>query len=307
MKPIRSKNHPVQKQSICVWTQAEIANHEVCEDSYECPTCDFDKEMRKIAKENKSIRKSGKKPQGKNASVVFWKDRLREQPLSKRPCTHYMKQQIDFKTCTNDYNCTNCDFDQYFNDQYSVHAVIKPVDVLNIEGFKLPQGYYFHPGHTWIKIEGNSEVRIGIDDFAFHLLGPPDKIETPLIGKEIQQNQADIVIKRGENIANLISPISGIVTAINPILRDSGDLAHQNPYSDGWVMRVHSTNLRKELKNLIIGDEAKEALDSDIKRVFGLIEAHSMPLAADGGYLCDDVFSAFPQIGWEQWVEQFLT
>ena len=51
-------------------------------------------------------------------------------PPSQRPCLHHLEGRIPFKPCTNDYNCSRCEFDQYFDDEYSVHAVVRPVDVL---------------------------------------------------------------------------------------------------------------------------------------------------------------------------------
>jgi glycine cleavage system H lipoate-binding protein len=61
--------------------------------------------------------------------------------------------------------------------------------VLDIKGFRIPQGYYLHSGHTWIKVEESSTVRVGIDEFAQRLLGPFDRIEAPLLGKEVKQGK----------------------------------------------------------------------------------------------------------------------
>jgi glycine cleavage system H lipoate-binding protein len=217
-----------------------------------------------------------------------------------------MRGRIEFKICTNDYKCANCEFDQYFNDQYSVHAVMSPVDVLDVEGFKVPQGYYFHPGHTWIKVEEDSLVRVGIDEFALRLLGPLDRIEAPLMGKEVKQGGADIGVSRVANQARFLSPVSGVVTAINPKLRDEGELANQDPYSTGWVMSVHCNNLREELKNLMINNETEGFLEGEVARLYELIEEVAGPLAADGGDLSHDIYGHMPQLGWERITKTFL-
>ncbi len=278
-----------------------------CDENFDCGSCDFDKDFRRVAKQNQKLKAEGKKPTGDHSGMVYWKDKLRELPISRRLCLHHMKGRIDFKTCTNDYNCINCDFDQYFHDQYSVHAVLKPVDVLDLNGFKVPQGYYFHKGHTWAKLEESAEVRIGIDDFAFRVLGPPDTIECPLVGKQVQQGQPLIHFNRGSNEVTLKSPVSGIVTAVNTKLRENGRLAGEAPYTDGWVMRVHSTQLRSEIKNLAMGDEEKELLSAELEILYQLIETHVQPLAADGGNLSDDVFGLMPQLGWERLVKTFFS
>jgi glycine cleavage system H lipoate-binding protein len=217
-----------------------------------------------------------------------------------------LKGRIQFKPCTNDYLCGKCEFDQYFYDEYTVHAVVRPVDVLEVEGFKVPQGYYLHNGHTWVKIEEGSSVRIGVDDFALSLLGPLDRVEAPLMGKVMKQGKPQVLLSRGEHKAKLLSPLSGVITAVNPKLREQGSLANQDPYTEGWVMTLHPQNLRKEIKDLMIAQQTAEFLEQEVERLHHLIEEVSAPLATDGGYLGKDVFGAMPQLGWERLTRSFL-
>jgi glycine cleavage system H lipoate-binding protein len=256
--------------------------------------------------ENSQKRQQGESLPGKRGRIVYWKDRLRELPAWKQPCLHHMKSRIEFRACTHDYQCGNCEFDQYFSDQYTVHAVVRPVDVLDVKGFKLPHGYYLHRGHTWVKIEEGSTVRIGLDDFALRLLGPLDRVEAPLMGKQVEQDRDDILLSRSSNNARVRSPISGVVTDVNPALRERGNLANEDPYTSGWVMRLHSDNLRRDLKNLMIGEQASQYLDGEIDRLYEVIEEEAGPLATDGGYLGDDIFGNLPQTSWEKLTRLFL-
>jgi len=132
------------KNSPCIWMQAGVVRRRLCEIDYECTKCRFDRAMRRASDENSRLREQGLAPQGKRGRIVFWKDKLKELPPWKRPCLHHMKGRIEFKACTHEYYCGNCEFDQYFHDQYSVYAVVKPVDFLDIEGFKIPHGFYLH-------------------------------------------------------------------------------------------------------------------------------------------------------------------
>jgi glycine cleavage system H lipoate-binding protein len=231
---------------------------------------------------------------------------MKASPLSERPCIHSLRKQIPFRNCTNEYRCGNCEFDQYFYDEYKVHAVVMPVDLLEVEGFKMPQGYYLHQGHAWAKIEEGSSVRIGIDDFALRLLGPLDCIETPLIGKALREGEPHVVLKRGTNQARLRCPVTGVITAVNPKVRSSGKLANQNPYSEGWVMTIHSENLRKDLRNLMIAEEATEFLGHEADQLHRLIEEVDGPSATDGGQLGYDICGMMPRLGWERLVRTFL-
>ena len=306
MNSTRARKKSVKGQQACIWMQAGVVRRKVCKIDYHCEACRFDRSLRRVARENSRIRQQGKIPESKSGKIVFWKDRLRELPSWKQPCLHHMKGRINFRSCTHDYQCGNCEFDQYFSDQYTVHTVVQPVDVLDIKGFKLPHGYYLHRGHTWVKIEEGSTVRIGLDDFALRLLGPLDRIEAPLLGKELEQDRGDILLGRGSNTARVQSPVGGVVTDINPELRERGCLANQDPYTKGWVMRLHSSNLRRDIKNLMIGEEAGAYLDKEIGSLYEVIEEEVGPLAADGGYLGNDIYGNLPQSSWQKLTRTFL-
>jgi glycine cleavage system H lipoate-binding protein len=306
MNVIQTKREAKSNHSSCIWKQAGVIRRKACEIDYHCESCRFDRALGRVARENRKLLQQGKAPIGKRGKIVFWKDRLKELPPGQQPCLHHMKERIDFRACTHEYQCGNCEFDQYFSDQYTVHAVVKPVEVLDIKSFKIPHGYYLHRGHTWVKIEEGSMVRIGLDDFALRLLGPLDQIEAPLLGKELEQDRGDIQLGRGSNMARIQSPVGGVITDINPELRERGNLANQDPYTQGWVVRLHSNNLRRDLKNLMIGEEAGEYLDKEIESLYQVIEEEVGPLAADGGYLGDDIYGNLPQSSWQKLTRTFL-
>jgi len=286
--------------------QAGVVSEKRCESDYQCPSCRFDRVMRHVADENRRARESAGPPAGRREKIVSWKEKFMEKPAWKRPCIHHLKGRIDFRACHNEYRCGKCDFDQYFQDQYTVHAVVQPVHVRELQGFRFPQGFYFHPGHTWVKIEEDSRVRIGLDDFAARLFGPLDRVEAPLMGKEVRQEEACIHIQRESQKAEVRSPVNGVVTAINPILRDDGNLLNRDPYTEGWVMTVHATDLRQDLKGLLIGKETDEFMRKELGRLHHAIEEVAGPFAVDGGLLGNDIYGNMPQLGWKRLTQMFL-
>lgn len=301
MKSKQSVNHPP-----CIWMQAGVVPKKFCWIDFQCAACAYDRAMRRTAAENKRLKEKGQIPKGQRGRIVFWKDKLRELSAWKQPCLHHMIGHIEFRACTRDYQCGNCEFDQYFSDQFAVHAVVQPVDVLDIKGFKIPHGFYLHPGHTWVKIEEGSTVRVGLDDFAMRLLGPLDQIQAPLMGKQLEQGRQDISLRREGNDATLLSPVSGVVTDINPELRERGSRGNEDPYSAGWILRLHCPSLRQDLKSLMIGNQAGKFIDEEVDRLYEVIEETAGPLATDGGYLGDDIFGHMPQIGWQKLTQLFL-
>jgi glycine cleavage system H lipoate-binding protein len=149
-------------------------------------------------------------------------------------------------------------------------------------------------------------VRTGFDDFALRLLAPLDCVEMPLIGKPLCREAATIAVGRGPYRAQFLAPVNGVVTDINPRIRERGCRVGIDPYTDGWVLRAHVPNLRDELPALMIGDQASGFLEREMERLYDLIEAKAGPLAADGGRLGHDLFGGLPQLGWDALVAAFL-
>jgi hypothetical protein len=100
--------------------------------------------------------------------------------------------------------------------------------------------------------------------------------------------------------------LSGVITAVNPQVREQGHLANQDPYAEGWVLTLHPQNLRKEIKTLMIARETEEFLEQEMDHLHHLIEEVSAPLAADGGSIGKDIFGVMPQLGWKKLAKAFL-
>jgi glycine cleavage system H lipoate-binding protein len=184
---------------------------------------------------------------------------------------------------------------------------VNPVDLFEVEGFKIPQGYYSHKGHTWVKIDEGTTVSVGLDDFAMRLFGPFDRIESPLIGKQVHKDCSEIRVTRGSHEAMVLSPVSGVVTAINGELRENGKSAGESPYGrSGWVMNVQSDNLREDLKGLMLYDESRAFFKKEVDKLYHLIEEVDGPMATDGGLLGQDIFGHLPGLGWKRLTGLFL-
>ncbi|MFH0726036.1 MAG: glycine cleavage system protein H [Pseudomonadota bacterium] len=306
MATIDKKSKRSDEPGRCMWMQAGVVRHRYCSLDYNCPECRLDRVLRNVADENRALRAAGLKRPGRRGSIVCWRDKMTALPQTRQPCVHHMKGRIDFRSCTHAYRCGDCDFDQYFQDQFSVYADIRPVHVMEVEGIQVPQGYYLHPGHTWVKLEEGSVVRVGLDDFARRILGPPDRIEAPLVGQMVSQGNPAIQVHRGSLKTQLVSPLSGVVTDVNPALRSKGAAIHTAPYADGWVFRLHADSLREDLKALVIGSDTADFYDREVTRLYQEIEKSAGPLAADGGFIGDDISGNLPDIDWQRVMRLFF-
>lgn len=310
----------------CLWMQAGVVKKKYCRAEFQCASCRYDKALRKVCQENQmALEQTGqstdfsddtrgtqfmagkqRQVESKKARLMFWKDRLRMQPLSKRPCIHHMKGHIDFKTCPKSYHCVDCEFDQYFHDQFKVYTVLKPVGYKDISGVSLPVGYYLHKGHTWLKVEDQNHVRIGLDDFATRLLGAPDQIQALLMGKQATMGLPAFSFFRDGNAASFPSPVDGVVTEVNTNLKNKPELVNQQPYTDGWIMILYCPDLRKNLKQLMFMDSATGFVQTEVDNLYTFLEQETGLMAADGGSLGNDLYGNLPDLTWDKLISRFL-
>jgi glycine cleavage system H lipoate-binding protein len=295
-----------QETPACLWMQAGVVRQKQCRAHYECRTCRFDTALRRVCLENKNLAAQGKPVQGKRGQIVYWKDKLRKQPLSRRPCIHTMKGSIDFKACPKSYHCIDCEFDQYFHDQFKVFTVMQPVGFEDISGVSLPVGYYLHKGHTWLKVEDKNNVRIGMDDFASRLLGTPDAVEGLLMGEQAVPGHNAFSIYRETNTASFPSPVNGVVTQVNPKLTREPGLLNQAPYTDGWILNIYCSNLRADLKKLLFMESATAFMNAEVETLYEFLEQETGLMAADGGSLGFDLYGNIPDLSWDGLLERFI-
>jgi glycine cleavage system H lipoate-binding protein len=290
----------------CPWAVAGVVRRKTCSSKFNCPECRFDRALTRQTLQNRQLAETGRRPEGKRGRLVHWRQAILHLPLRRRPCLHHLRGRIAFRSCTNDYGCADCEFDQYFLDQHTVFATVRPVGLMHVSGFAIPQGYYLHPAHTWMTMEEGGMVRMGVDDFAWRLLGPPDRVAAPLIGKAFSAGDCGIRIMRGEKEACLVMPVGGVVTETNPRVAENSRLAAADPYGDGWLLRLHPSAIRQDLTALRLGTDAAKVFETDIDRLYADIEA-IMPLAADGGFLGKDIYGSLPELGWNHLVHRYLS
>jgi glycine cleavage system H protein len=137
---------------------------------------------------------------------------------------------------------------------------------MEIEGYSLPEGLYYHKEHFWAKIEG-SLVIMGVNDFAQKLAGQIVFVELPSVGKAIEQGKPCGSMESGKWVGRIYAVVSGKVESTNTDLEDTPELINESPYEKGWLCKINPTNLQEELKNLMQGDSLKEFIKSEIIRV----------------------------------------
>jgi glycine cleavage system H protein len=175
-------------------------------------------------------------------------------------------------------------------------------------GFEVPQGYCFHPGHTWAMKETSENARIGLDSFATNLMGKIDRIEVIGPNRWVRQGQRIMNITSGDTTIELVSPVEGVVTAVNgDALRDPS-LITQDPYKDGWIALVKSPDLAINQKNLVQGPMVAPWMQNNVARLNTSLAQLSPALAQDGGLPVKGLLSRLePQVRQQLVKELFLS
>lgn len=177
-------------------------------------------------------------------------------------------------------------------------------NIPQVEGYRLPEGHFFHMGHAWARVEAGGRIRIGLDDFSMKLFGPADNLELPLTGEQIKFSEVGLAFKRMGKQASVLSPISGVVTAINYETVKDPTIVKEEPYNDGWLMVLDPVDMKKNLKDLLYGKESTEWLHAEHQKLVEMVSEVGVTYA-DGGVI-EDVVGSLPDLDWNRITQSFL-
>jgi glycine cleavage system H protein len=114
----------------------------------------------------------------------------------------------------------------------------------------------FTEDHLWVRVEG-SRAQIGISEFGQNEIGEVIAVEVPDVGDDIEKGEPFGEIETVRTVSELISPLSGSITATNTELEDHARLVNEDPLHEGWLIEVEMTD-ESELEDLMDLDEYEE-------------------------------------------------
>ncbi len=102
---------------------------------------------------------------------------------------------------------------------------------------QLPDELRYTDDHEWLRLEEGEGV-IGITAYAASELGDVVFVELPEVGASLEAAQAFGVIESVKTASDLYSPLAGEVVAVNGLLSDRPELVNDDPYGEGWMIRL---------------------------------------------------------------------
>ena len=124
----------------------------------------------------------------------------------------------------------------------------------------IPEELKYTEEHEWIRLEGNIAT-IGITDFAQSELGDIVYIEVDTLDSEINSNDVFGTVEAVKTVSDLFMPITGKVIEVNPSLEDKPELVNEDPYGEGWIIKVHITE-ESQIDGLLSPSDYKNLIDS---------------------------------------------
>lgn len=124
---------------------------------------------------------------------------------------------------------------------------------------KFPAELKYTKSHEWARVEGNT-VTLGITDHAQHELGNIVFLDvSKKVGESVGKGGSIGTVESVKTLSDIYTPISGKVTAINDKLKDSPETVNDDPYGEGWIVKIEASDL-SELGELLDAAKYQETL-----------------------------------------------
>jgi glycine cleavage system H protein len=91
--------------------------------------------------------------------------------------------------------------------------------------------------HEWVRLNGDEAI-VGITDFAQRELGDIVYVEVESVGKQLEAGAVFGTVEAVKTVSDLYLPVSGTITELNPALANSPELVNNDPYGEGWMVRM---------------------------------------------------------------------
>jgi glycine cleavage system H protein len=104
-----------------------------------------------------------------------------------------------------------------------------------------PEELRYHEEHDWARIEGD-EALLGITWFAADSLGELVHFEPPEAGSSVTKDQSYGEVESVKAVSDVIAPLSGEVLEVNRQVVDAPETVNEEPYGNGWLVRIRLTD-----------------------------------------------------------------
>ena len=124
---------------------------------------------------------------------------------------------------------------------------------------KLPKELKYTKDHEWIKIDGDIAT-VGITDFAQSELGDIVYVEVETLDEELDKEEVFGTVEAVKTVSDLFMPVSGKILEFNESLEDEPEKVNENPYEEGWIVKIKVDN-SEEVSELLSSEDYKSHIE----------------------------------------------
>jgi glycine cleavage system H protein len=122
-----------------------------------------------------------------------------------------------------------------------------------------PADLLYHPEHDWARLEGETAT-FGITWYAQDALGEVVFFDAPEPGQTVTKDEPYAEIESVKAVSDVVAPLSGEVIEVNSRLADQPETVNEDPYGDGWLVKVRLSN-PSETEALMDASDYRSSLD----------------------------------------------
>lgn len=173
--------------------------------------------------------------------------------------------------------------------------------VVFYKGLRLASDVGLHESHSWARVEPDM-VLVGADDLVQSVLGPVQAVELPPEGARVRRGERLLSLRRGDRSIELFAPVSGTVLAGNLAVKNHPALLNEEPFQEGWLVRMKPTWAWADRRHLMRGRVARKWFREEVDRLIALLMQHEpVPVTlADGGEIVPGLYGEIDDGTFEQ-------
>lgn len=137
-----------------------------------------------------------------------------------------------------------------------------------IEGCDFPEEgiLYDVENQMWVRFDDDGNVTAGLTDIGQHIAGDLLYVKPKQVSSDVPKGKRAAIIESGKYVGPINAPLTGKIIEVNQAVTDNARLVNEDPYGEGWIIRLKPSKLDSERDTLMAGRTAMEAIREKMSR-----------------------------------------